>query len=406
MQQTNMHIQPQLDRAAGIDIHTKQLSVCFYDKQKPQLVKDYNTFTCDLHQLRDDLLFQNIRDVIMESTGVYWIALCTILTAVGINVRIVNPRFVKNMPKEKTDKKDATWLCKLLVNGLVRNSFIVKEEQRAFRDLCRMRIKYTQHITQSQNRILKNLERRNIKIRSVVSSMDTKSAQDIVTAIAAGVTDIEQLVKLCRGKLKKKSDDMRKALVGVITTHDRKILQKLLADIAHYRQQIADIEKEILEHTTKVNQELMADLKEVKGIGRMSTEIILAEVGDNVAPFATADKLAAWVGLAPGNKESAGKKMYSSSRDGNVHLRTAMIQVAWAAIRTKDCYWRSLYYHMTRRMPPKKAIVAIARKLIRLIYKIIKGQKKYVEYGSQYFIDRLQQRFGHKLLPTVALKTE
>jgi transposase len=328
----------------------------------------------------------------MESTGIYWIALCSLLLAAGIRVTVVNPRFVKNMPKEKTDKKDARWLCKLLVNGLVRNSFIASEDQRAFRVLCRMRSKYSNHITQTRNRIVKNLERRNIKLRSVVSNMDTKSAHDIVSAIAQGETDIEKLVSLCRGKLKKKKELMRKALHGVITPHDRMMLQGLLDDISHFKKQIEKIEKQIHGHTDKVNQTLIENLKEVKGVGQQSAEIILAEIGDNIKPFATADKLAAWVGLAPGNKESAGKKYYSGTREGNVYLRTALVQVAWAAVRTKNSYWRALYYHLTRRMPMNKAIVAIARKLLKVIYKIIKGSLTYTEYGAEYFMERLQQR--------------
>jgi len=303
-----------------------------------------------------------------------------------------HPPFGHLLQKEKGSGKD------LLVNGLVRNSFIVSEQQRAFRDLCRMRIKYTQHITQAQNRILKNLERRNIKLRSVVSSMDTKSAHEIVKAIAAGETDIEKLAALSKGKLKKKNAQMRKALQGVITTHDRMMLMSLLNDIAHFRSQIEVIEKQISTHTEKVNQNLIANLHEVKGIGRQSTEIILAEVGNNVDAFATPDKLAAWVGLAPGNKESAGRKFYSGTRDGNVHLRTTMLQVAWAAIRTRNSYWRALYYHLTRRMAQKKAIVVIARKLIRLIYKIIKGTRTYTEYGADYFYQRLNERLANKKL--------
>jgi len=393
---STMQFQPQLKSACGIDVHKEKLLVCFYVSGQEQQVKEYGTYTCDLEKIRDDLLEREIEDVIMESTGIYWIALCTILMSAGLRVTVVNPRFVKNMPKEKTDKKDARWLCKLLVNGLVRNSFIASEEQRSFRDLCRMRTKYSNHITQTRNRIVKNLERRNIKLRSVVSNMDTKSAHDIVSALAQGETDIEKLVSLCRGKLKKKKEEMRKALQGVITPHDRMMLQGLLDDIAHYQKQIERLEAEIHRHTDKINQNLIENLRQVKGVGEQSTQIILAEIGDNVKPFATAEKLAAWVGLAPGNKESAGKKFYSGTRDGNVHLRTAMVQVAWAAVRTKNSYWRALYYHLIKRMPKHKAIVAIARKLLRLIYKIIKGTKTYIEYGADYFIKRLQERFSQK----------
>lgn len=399
-----MNIRPQLERACGIDIHKSKVSVCFYITKQKEEVKDYGTFTCELEQIRDDLVQHQINDIIIESTGIYWIALCSILTTAGMNVRVVNPRFIKNMPKEKTDKKDARWLCKLLVNGLVRNSFVVSEEQRAFRDLCRMRTRYTQHITQSQNRIVKNLERRNIKLRSVVSSMDTISAMNIVTAIANGESDIEKLVSLCKGKLKKKNADMRKALHGVIKPHDRFMLQKLLADIDHYRVQIAKIEREITQHTEKINAELITKLHEVKGIGRQSTEIILAEVGDNVNAFSSPDKLTAWVGLAPGNKESAGKSFYSGTRDGNKYLRTVMLQVAWAAVRTKNSYWRALYYHLTRRMPMKKVIVVIARKLMRLVYKIIKGSITYKEYGAEYFIKMLQERLANKKDHRIVIK--
>lgn len=234
-----------------------------------------------------------------------------------------------------------------------------------------------------------------------MSNLHTKSAHDIVTAIAHGESDIDQLVSLCRGKLKKKKEQMRKALHGVITSHDRRVLGQLLDDVAHYQNQIERIETQIGEHTNKINQQLIEHLKEVKGVGQQSAEIILAEIGDTVKPFATADKLAAWVGLAPGNKESAGKKYYSGTREGNVYVRTALVQVAWAAVRTRNSYWRALYFHLTKRMPMNKAIVAIARKLLKVIYKIIKGNITYTEYGAEYFLQRLQQRQLQKRNKTI-----
>lgn len=390
--ETSMFIKPQLTHAAGIDIHKGSFKVCFYILGELEELKEYETYTCDLFTLRDDLLKLGIKDVLMESTGVYWIALCSVLMESGIRVCVANAMFIKNMPKEKTDRKDARWLCKLLVNGQVRNSFVVGEAQRAFRDLCRMRTQYTGHITQAQNRIVKNLERRNIKLRSVVSSMDTKSAMSIVAALAAGETDMERLLSLCRGKLRKKKELMRKALQGVMQGHDRMVLQLLLDDIAHYKSVIAKVNFQIKQHTDKMNSQLISHLLEIKGVGPMSTEIILAEIGDNVNPFATADKLSRWVGLAPGNNESGGKSKFTATRKGNVYMRTAMIQIAWAAVRTRDTYWRAQYYHLTRRMHAKKAIVVIARKLLQVIYKIIKGTLEYKEYGGQFFADRLAAR--------------
>ena len=393
---TNMHFQQQLERAGAVDVHREKLMVCVYIQGLETTVVEYGTYTCDLEKVRDDFLKQGIREVIMESTGIYWIALCTLLTNAGIHVTVVNPRFVKNMPKEKTDKKDARWLCKLLVNGLVRNSFITSEEQRAFRDLCRMRTRYSNHISQARNRILKNLERRNIKLRSVVSNMHTVTAMSIVKALAEGETDIEKMIALSKGRIKEKAELMRKALVGVITDHDRMMLRGQLSDIDHYQKQIDIIEDQIHKHTDKINQQLIENLRQIKGVGERSAQIILAEIGDNVKPFATADKLAAWTGVAPGNKESAGKNYYVGRRDGNKHLRTALVQVAWAAVRTKDTYWRGLYYHLKKRMSKNKAVVVVARKLLKIIYKVIKGTKSYVEYGIDYFMQRLQQRYAER----------
>lgn len=139
-----MEIKPQLERAAGFDIHKETIKVCFYVRDKVHEIKVYKTFTNDLLRLRDDTLNYGIKDGIMESTGIYWYALCSILTEAGVKVHVVNAKFVKNMPKEKTDKKDAQWLCKQLVNGQIRDSYVAPEDQREFRNLCRERTKNTQ----------------------------------------------------------------------------------------------------------------------------------------------------------------------------------------------------------------------------------------------------------------------
>jgi transposase len=392
----SMIIKPQLTRAAGLDIHKKKIVVCYYVAGERQEIKEYGTFTEDLEKIPSDMLGYGIRDALMESTGVYWIALASLLLSRGIRVRLVNARAVKALPKEKTDKKDSVWLCRILVNGTVKHSFIVGDEQRTFRELCRQRTKYSQHLTQSRNRIAKLLERRNIKMRSVMSNLNTKTAHDILTALANGETDLDVLVALCRGRLKSKKELMRKALHGVITADDRFILKRLLSDIEHFNEQIREIEKQIAVHTDKINDDLINGLKEVKGIGQQSAEIILAEIGDNVKPFATPEHLTAWTGLAPGNHQTSDTVKSVGTREGNKHLRTALITVAWSAVRTKNSYWRALFAHLNKRMNHNKAIVVVARKLLKIIYKIIKGVYSYSEYGADLFIQRLQERLEQK----------
>lgn len=400
-----MIIKPQLTHAAGLDIHKKKIIVFFYVAGQVQQFGEYGTFTEDLEKIRNDLLNFNIHDALMESTGVYWIALSSVLLTAGIRVRVVNARAVKALPKEKTDKKDAAFLCKVLVNGTVRHSYIAGDSQRSFRDLCRQRTKYGQSTTQARNRIARLLERRNIKLRSVVSNMHTKTGNDIVAALADGETNIDKLVALCRGRLKNKKQEMRKALHGVLMADDRFLLKRLLLDIEHFQKQISEIDTQVKQHMEKVNDELIKKLKQVKGIGHQNAEVILAEIGDNVKPFATADHLTAWTGLAPGNNQSADRVKPMPTREGNKYLRSALIAVAWGAVRTKNSYWRALFSHLHKKMHHNKAIVVVARKLLKVIYKIIKGVYAYTEYGADYFIQHLQIRLQQKLSNSTGLQS-
>lgn len=406
METTNdsMTIKPQLTRAAGLDIHKKKIVVCYYVAGETQVIKEYGTFTKELEQLRDDMLGYNINDCLMESTGVYWIALCSLLLSAKINARVANARAVKAVPKEKTDKKDATWLCKILVNNMVKSSYLADDDQRTFRELCRLRSRYSYQQAQALNRIANTLERRNIKIRSVVSNLHTKTAHDIIVALADGETDVEKLASLCRGQLKKKKEEMRSAVHGVLMADDRFLLKSLLKDIEHFQNQIMDLQKQIIQHTDKVSDDLIKHLKEVKGIGTQTLDIILAEIGDNVKPFATAEHLAAWSGLAPGNHTTADKAKPVSVREGNKYLKTALVTVAWAAVRSKNSYWRALFAHLRKRMHHNKAIIVVARKLLKVIYKIIKGAYTYTEYGADYFIKQLQERLLQKRNHNIQLK--
>lgn len=398
-----MDIKPQLERAAGFDIHKETIKACFYVRNEVHEIKEYKTFTSDLLHLRDDMQKYGIEEGIMESTGVYWYALCSILTEAGVKVHVVNAKFVKNMPKEKTDKKDAQWLCKQLVNGQIRDSYVAPEDQREFRDLCRERTKNTQRIDQTLNRIVKILESRNLKLLSVVSNMNTLTAMDIVKALSEGETDIEKLVNLCRGRVKKKIDLMREALQGILTPHDRAALKRLLGDIEHYKENIKQIEAEIKNHTDKINPKLLEGLDAIAGVSKKSTEIILAEIGSRVDAWPSPDQLAAWTGTAPGNNETADKKKPAGIRGGNKYLRTALIQIAWSAIRTKNSYWKAAFSYYSRRMNVKKAIVIIARKLVKVIYKVIKGVKQYKDYGAEYFIKRLTERLELKRNHNISL---
>lgn len=391
--ETTMTFTPQLERGCGIDIHKEKMVVFIYDQlKKTEDWREYQTYTKDLRALRDWLIENKIKDVLMESTGVYWISLYNLLTESAIRVIVANPQSIKQIPKRKTDKKDAKWLCTLLINGLVKPSFIPSVEQQELRELCRNRLFYSQQIGKIKNKLVKILEQNNIKIRSVVSTISTKSSIEIIKKLSEGVTDISELLSSCYGTVKKKLSAMSDALDGTLSQHSQSLLQMYLQDISHNQHQQHELEQKIQQIIEARYKETIDRLKTISGVGEQSSQIIVIEIGDNMGVFPNADHLSSWTGFAPGNNESAGKRKSVSVKKGNKYLRIALIALSWAAVRTKNSYWRALYEHFRKRMKPQKAIVAIARRLLKVVYKIIEKKEDYIEKGLVHFYELRSKR--------------
>jgi transposase len=380
-------ILPQLEIACGLDIHKDTIFAFISDQSgATQLSKEFRTFSEDLHQLVDWIRQAGVKNCIMESTGIYWISLYHMLVEAQIDVVVANPGHVKQIPKRKTDKKDARWLCMLLINGLVRPSLIPGETQFELREFCRTRTQYTQHITQSFNRIVRIIERANIKLRSVVSNVRTKSSIQIIQLLAANETDEKKYEACCHGSLKKKWPMIYQAIQGRLTDVDRKHLQLLLNDISHFEANMVFLDKEI-QHIVESNfQKASEMLQKISGIGPKNAQTILGEIGKDMTTFPTGDHLTSWAGLAPGNHESAGKRKRVSTKKGNKFLRVALVSVAWGAVRTKDSYWRHLYYDLKARMSSQKAIIAIARRLLKVIYTTLREGYEYKEGGLAHYL--------------------
>ena len=377
----------QLSKAGAIDIHKDKIVGCILQSGEDAIFKECSSMTKDLYQLKEWFSEHQIHDIVMESTGNYWYTLYSILAESGIQVTLANPALCKQIPGRKTDMNDAHWLCKLLVNGLIKKSFVAGEEQQYLRDLTRSRLRYTQLVTQAQNRILKILESCNIKLRSVLSSMSTQSAMAIVEAIAEGKQDKNYLISLLKGKAKKKAGKMRDALDGRVTSHHQKMIQFYLEDYKHNENQIKLIETELSAMLQCSKEQKIESLQKIDGIGKHAAEVIIAELGDDMSYFPSADHAASWSGLAPGNAESAGKKRHIKVRQGNPYLRVIMVQVAWAASRTKNSYWYASYKALCNRLPKKKAIVAIARKMIKVVYKTLKTGYEYQRWTVNDFFE-------------------
>ena len=382
---------PQLELAAGIDVHKDNMVVCILKVNGEEFFNQFGTTTKELNKLKDYLIQYSVKDCVMESTGFYWCSLFSILESAGLHVVLANPYKVKQIPLEKTDKKDARWLSRLLINGMIKGSFIPPKEQRELRDLCRMRLKYTQHTNRIKNRMVKILETNNIKLRSIVSNLSTKTAMNIIRALAKGESDPQKLKELCMGKLRKKMEQMPEYLEGTLGPHVHLILQMLLDELDFYKTKLENLDQLIDEHMKPYVDE-SKKLQQIKGIAEKGAENIIAEIGTDMRRFQTPDHLAAWSGLAPGNKESANKKKHVPTRAGNKYITTAMIQVAWVAVRMKGSYWQSVYKNLKRRLPKGKVIVAIARKLLRLIHKILSGELVYQELSEKDYWNTIWER--------------
>lgn len=379
---------PQVDKACGLDMHKDKI-VCFISNKDgtEQHLEEFGTFSEELFKIRDLIAKHQVGRCLMESTGVYWISLYAILTEAGINTIVANPQHIKQIPKRKTDRKDARWLCTLALHGLARQSFVPGPTQQALRELCRNRLFYKQAQTKITNRIVKILERANIKLRSVVSNINSQTSMEIIRLLAAGNTDVDRLAACCKGRLKAKKELIKQAVVGTLGRYDKMVLKLLLADLDHNQSQITQLETQIIKMTAEHYNETAICLETIGGVGALSAQVIISEIGDNMDIFPTADHLTSWCGLAPGNNESAGKRRNTAVKKGNKYLRRAMVSVAWAAVRVKDSYWKALYQKLRKRMKAQKAIIAVARRLLKVIYKTIKEKTHYKEKGFDHFMD-------------------
>jgi len=346
----------------------------------------FGTMTDDLLSASDWLSEVGITHVCMESTGVYWQPVFNILDA-NFDVWIVNAHHLKSVPGRKTDKKDAQWIAKCFEHGLLNRSFVPDASQRDLRELTRIRTKIVQERATLSNRIQKLLEPCNIKLASVATDVLGVSGRAILTALSNGETDVVKLANMAKGKLQSKHERLIRSLNGNMTATQRLILSELL--------NLVNAQEESLSRINKAIDEIMPPFQEsanilmtVPGLNKQSAEAILAEIGCTLDTFPTVDKFCAWAGVAPGNNESAGKKKNTRSRDGNVYLRTASVQVARGAVRTHDTYCGALYHRLVRTRGDGRAIVAVAHSILAAIYFMLKRKIDYNELGADYFAKR------------------
>jgi len=369
------------DRCAGLDVHKKTVVACTRctgpDGAVTSEVRTFGTMTADLLALSDWLDVHGVRHVAMESTGVYWKPIFNILEG-HFTVMLVNAQRIKQVPGRKTDVKDAEWIAQLLQYGLLSPSFIPKPEIRAVRDLTRQRIELVREHATVANRIQKVLEDANIKLGCVASDVLGVSGRAMIQAIIAGQEDPNTLAELAKRSLRGKIPELKQALLGRVTDHHRFVLQVLLDHLDALDGLIARLDDRIVEAMKPV-AEPASRLRAIPGVGQRATEVILGEIGPDMAAFPTAGHLSSWAGLCPGNNESAGKRRSGRTTKGSQWLRTVLVQSAWAASHTKETPFSACYQRWIKRMGKKKALVAVAHKILVVIWHLLKHETSYRE---------------------------
>jgi len=376
----------------GLDIHKKRISACIIYPEKVKAdhceIKEFGTFTDDLQRLLSWLVAHECPVVAMESTGIYWRPVHNVLEGF-VEVILVNAREIKNVPGRKTDIGDSKWLAGLLQHGLLRGSFIPPKKVRQWRDLTRLRRKYVQTLADYKKRTQKLFESANIKIDSVVSDLFGVTGRNLMNLLLSdtqklSLSDIEGCV---RGKLKGKEHELYRSIQGFFSDHHRFILKRLLKMNAMLEEEIAGFDHQI-QQLMEDQKELIGRMKKAPGISDVSARDILAEIGADMSSFPTGGSIASWSGLCPGNNETAGKRKSGRSPVRKHHLKTIMVEVAWAAIKKKDSYFKDKYYRLKARRGAKRAIVAVAHRILLGIYNVINDGVEFRDLGADYLTER------------------
>jgi transposase len=372
-------------RVAGIDVHRMLHVVTVLIEQPDGSVarhsREFGGFKRDCRALASWLAELQVQLVVMESTGIYWKSVYAHLENAGVTAWVVNAHRVKHVPGRKTDTADSEWLAVLARFGLVKASFIPPKDLRELRLVSRYRRKLNAMRASELNRLHKILDDGGIKLGGVVSDIDGVSARAMVTALIAGQS-IEQMLGLARGKLKQRREELSASLDGDLSARHLFVLGHIEAHIETLQREIAEIDRYMLGALQPYAwaHEL---LQTIPGIDEIAAALILIEIGDDMARFGRAQSLACWAALSPGNDESAGKRKSGRTAHGNSVIRSILCECANAARMTKSTL-AAKYRSLMVRKSHKKSIIAVAHKMIRLIYLMLSRRQPYIDQAIDY----------------------
>lgn len=379
-----------IERCAGLDVHKKTIAACIRvpgkGRRRRRETRTFTTTTRGLLQLRDWLAEERVTVVGMESTGSYWKPVYCLLED-EFECWLLNARHLKNVPGRKTDVKDAEWIAELVEHGLVRASFVPPRPIRELRDLTRYRKTVIQERTREVQRLEKTLEDAGIKLSSVASDILGVSGRAMLAALVAGERDPQVLADLAKRRLRSKIPQLQEALEGRFSAHHALLVSQMLARIDHCDEVVDRLCAEI-DRRMEPFRDLIELLVTIPGVHVRTAEVLIAETGADMSRFPSAEHLASWAGMCPGNNESAGKHRAGTTRKGSKWLRGALTESAHAASQTKDTYLAAQFWRLTGRRGKKRAAVAVGHSILVAAYHILDRRQPYHDLGGDWFVQR------------------
>ena len=371
-------------QVCGLDVHKDSVFACIVNEKGVVFQEKFGVLTPELEQLAAALQEHDVDEVCMESTSVYWMPVWRVLERYVMDLKLVNPYFIKQLPGKKSDTKDAEWIATCLLKDLIRGSYVPADIIQQLRQYDRRISDLNVECVRKLGKLDAALQRCNIRISNYVATTDGKSYKEVVRLISEGVRDPAELLKVIHGRITNRvgKEVILASLTGVISDTDIDIIRQLREEVDLAQRHKDECQSKMDAICQQYFPAQLKNLQTIPGVKGRSATAILAEVGSDVSSFQDAAHLVSWCGLKPRNEESAGKIKARSITHGNRYLRKTLIECSWAASKTQGCYLNKFSYYQTvvRRKNKMKVQVAIARKILIAVWYVLHDNVAYRDY--------------------------
>ena len=376
---------------AGLDVHKDSIYLCIMRHDETIIFENkYGVLTPDLRQMCNDMVERGVTEAAMESTAVYWVPVWNELCE-SMKLKLVNPYFIKQLPGRKSDVKDAQWIAECQLKNLIKGSFVPEPIVQDMRKLNRRIMDLNEDMTYNCNKLDAAMQRCGFRLSNYVNTIKSRSYQKVLGAIIGGTARPDELVKMVHGRTINKHgrDTIKAAVTGTFSEIDITIFRQIKEVIDMIEQQIEECQKELTALCEQHFPEQFRRLQTMPGVKERAATAIIAETGVDMKMFATAACLVGWCGLKPRNDVSNGRYKSRKVTHGNRYLRQILIEIAWGASRTRNCFFSYFSYIQTtvKKKSKMKIQVAIARKILVAIWHMLSKEQDFIDI----YLKRLEE---------------